>query len=42
MNPLYEMFNQQYIQQQVQQQHHFQQGKQNQDTAKALDSVYMS
>lgn len=36
MNPLYEMFNQQYIQQQAQQQHHMQQVKQIQDTAKAL------
>ena len=36
MNPLYEIFNQQYIQQQAQQQHHFQQVKQVQDTAKAL------
>jgi hypothetical protein len=36
MNPLYEMFNQQYIQQQAQQAHHFQQVKQVQDTAKAL------
>lgn len=36
MNPLYEMFNQQYIQQQAQQMHYFQQVKQVQDTAKAL------
>ena len=36
MNPLYEMFNQQYIHQQAQQQHHIQQVKQIQDTAKAL------
>ena len=36
MNPLYEIFNQQYIQQQMQQMHHFQQVKQVQDTAKAL------
>ena len=36
MNPLYEMFNQQYIQQKAQQQHHLQQVKQVKDTAKAL------
>lgn len=36
MNPLYEIFNQQYIQQQAQQTHYFQQVKQIQDTAKAL------
>ncbi len=39
MNPLYGMFNQQYIQQQAQQQHHFQQVKQVQDTARALKWV---
>ena len=36
MNSLYEMFNQQYVQQQAQQMHHIQQVKQVQDTAKAL------
>lgn len=36
MNPLYNIWNYNYIQQQAQQQHHFQQIKQVQDTAKAL------
>ena len=36
MNSLYNMWNYNYIQQQAQQQHHLQQVKQVQDTAKAL------
>lgn len=36
MNPLYNMWNYNYIQQQAQQQHHLQQIKQVQDTVKAL------
>lgn len=36
MNELYRIFNQNYVQQQAQQQHHLQQVKQVQDTAKAL------
>lgn len=36
MNPLYNIWNNDYIKQQAQQQHHFEQIKQVQDTAKAL------
>ncbi len=36
MNPLYGIFNGNYIQQQAQQQHHFEQIKQVQDTVKSL------
>lgn len=36
MNQLYNIFNQSYIQQQIQQQHHVEQVKQVEDTVKAL------